>query len=524
MQENHILYHEDARRKLEDGANILANAVKVTLGPRGRLVMIQNKFGAPTLTKDGVTVAQQIEVEDRFENLGVQFVKEVASHTNVVAGDGTTTATVLAQAMLHEGLRLVTSGANPMRVKSGIEKAVAVLVEGLENLAVPVETREHTAQVGTIAANNDRVIGDLLADALELVGPEGVVTLEESRTMDTELEHVKGMKFDNGYISPYFVTDSEQMEVNLDEPKVLLVDKNISSISEILPLLEKVAKAQHPLVIIAPSVEGEALATLLVNKLRGTLLCAAVKAPGFGDRRKEMLKDIAALTGAQLISEEMGLKLEEVGLDVLGSARKIQITKDATTIVEGKGSQKDVDSRLNQIKVALENTDSDYEKEKLQERQAKLAGGVVVIRIGAATETELKEKKYRMEDALAATRAALEEGIVAGGGTALINLLPLLDELRLEGDEGLGVKVVRMAIQVPLKVIADNAGEEGVVIVENVKTLTPGFGYDAMIGDYVCMISEGIVDPAKVVRVALQNAASIASMVLTSEALVLPPN
>ncbi|MFA5505755.1 MAG: chaperonin GroEL [Vulcanimicrobiota bacterium] len=522
MQANHILYHEDARRKLEDGANILANAVKVTLGPRGRTVLIQNQFGAPTLTKDGVTVAQHIEVEDRFENLGVQFVKEVASQTNQVAGDGTTTATVLAQAMLHEGLRQVTSGANPMLIKRGMEKAVRVIVEGLKKLAIAVETREHTAQVGTIAANNDRAIGDLLADALELVGSEGVISVEESATMETDFEHVKGMKFDNGYISPYLVTDPEKMEVDLADPKILLVDKAISSISDILPILEKVVRAQKSLLIIAPSVEGEALATLLVNKLRGTLVCAAVKAPGFGDRRQEMLKDIAALTGAQLVSQDTGLKLEDAGLDVLGSARRVQITKDNTTIVEGNGRQEDVDGRLQQIKVALENSDSDYEKEKLKERQAKLAGGVVVIRVGAATETELKEKKYRIEDALAATRAALEEGIVAGGGTALLNLLPLLDDLHLEGDEQLGVKVVRAALQVPLRVIADNAGAEGTVIVENVKSMAPGFGYDAMIGDYVCMVSEGIVDPAKVVRVALQNAASIASMVLMSEALVLP--
>ena len=522
MKTINILYHEDARRKLEEGVDILANAVKVTLGPRGRTVLIQNSFGPPTLTKDGVTVAQQLEVDDRFENLGVQFVKEVASHTNQLAGDGTTTATVLAQALLHEGLRQVTSGANPMLLKRGMEKAVGVIVDGLKKLAIPVETREHTAQVGTIAANNDRAIGDLLADALELVGPEGVISVEDSRTVATELEHVKGMQFKNGYISPYLVTDTEKMEVGLTEPRILLVDKSISSISEILPILEKVVRAQRSLLIIAPSVEGEALATLLVNKLRGTLVCAAVKAPGFGDHRTEMLKDIAALTGATVVSQETGLKLEDTGLEVLGSAGKAQVTQEATIIVGGGGCQEDLDKRLGQIRVALENTDSEYEAEKLRERLGKLAGGVVVLRVGAPTETELKEKRYRIEDALAATRAALEEGIVAGGGTALVNLLPLLGELHLKGDENLGVKIVRAAIQVPLRTIADNAGEEGSVIVENVKSMSPGIGYDAMIGDYVCMISEGIVDPAKVVRVALQNAASIASMVLMSEALVLP--
>lgn len=520
MSAKQILSHEEARQKLERGANLLANAVKGTLGPRGRNVLLQNRFGGPTVTKDGVTVAKEIEIEDRLENLGAQFVKEVASRTNEVAGDGTTTATVLAQAMLHEGLRQVTAGANPMLLKRGIDKAVTVLVAGIEKMSQPVETREHTAQVGAIAANNDPLIGELLAEAMEMVGKDGVITVEESRTVDTDLEHVEGMQFDNGYISPYFVTDPETMSATFEEPNLLLVDGKIASISEILPVLEKAIGTQRPLVVIADNVEGEALATLVVNKLRGTFHCAAVKAPGFGERRRETMKDLAVLTGAQVVSQELGQKLDQVGLEVLGSARSISMTKDSTTITGGKGAEHEIKARLAEMKVAIENCESDYEREKIQERLAKLVGGVAVIRVGATTETELKEKKHRLEDALSATRAAVEEGIVPGGGTAYINLLYLLEELDLEGDEKLGVAIVMKAIQAPLSVIADNSGAVGAVIVENVKSFVKGIGYDAVSRDYVDMVGSGIVDPAKVVRVALQNAASIASMVLTTETVI----
>ena len=507
-----VLYHEDARQKLSEGINILADAVKVTLGPRGRTALIQSPFGPPVLTKDGVTVAQAIEVEEVFQNIGVRFIKEVALQTNQVVGDGTTTATVLAQSMLQNGLRMITAGANPVKVKRGIDKAVKALVVGLKELATPVKSKQHTAQVGTIAANNDATIGNLIAEAMELVGRNGVITVEDSQTVTTDFVHVKGMQFDSGYTSPYFVTDHEQMDVTLENPRVS---------NRVIIFCKKVAKAKVPLLILAEDVEGEALATLLVNKLRGTLNCAVVKAPGFGDLRTEMLKDIAALTGAKLISNETGLKLENTSLDSLGTAGKVHITKDTTTLVGGVGQEEEVDRRLNQISRAIESSESEYDVQKLKERHAKLAGGVAVIRVGAPTETELKEKKYRVEDALAATRAAVEEGIVAGGGTALINLLPLLN--KVEGndqDEALGVKVVRLAIQAPLRVIADNSGAEGAVIVENVKSLQPGIGYDASVGDYVCMITEGIVDPAKVVRVALQNAASVATMVITSEAVI----
>ncbi|MFA5508982.1 MAG: chaperonin GroEL, partial [Vulcanimicrobiota bacterium] len=461
MAAKQILFNEDARQKLEAGADKLANAVKVTLGPRGRNVLIDKKFGSPTVTKDGVTVAKEIEVEDPFENLGASLVREVASKTNDVSGDGTTTATVLAQAMLKEGLKQVTSGANPMFLKRGMDKAVIALVDELRKISVPVETKEKTAQVGAIAANNDKFIGDLLADAMEMVGKDGVITVEESNTLHTELEHVEGMQFDKGYISPYFVTDSEKMEATFDNPMILIVEKKVSSIQDILPLLEKVVQMQKPFIIIAEDLEGEALATLVVNKLRGTLKVAAVKAPGFGDRRKEMMKDIAILTGGQVISEELGHKLDSVGVEVLGSAARIHITKDNTTIVEGKGTEADIKGRIEQIKKAIENSDSDYDREKLQERLAKLAGGVAVIRAGAATETELKEKKHRLEDALSATRAAVEEGIVPGGGSALIHIASVLDNLKLKGDEALGVQIVRNAISQPLRVIANNSGLEG---------------------------------------------------------------
>jgi chaperonin GroEL len=520
MAAKQILFNEDARKKLEAGADKLANAVKVTLGPRGRNVLIDKKFGSPTVTKDGVTVAKEIEVEDPFENLGAALVREVASKTNDVSGDGTTTATVLAQAMLKEGLKQVTSGANPMFLKRGMDKAVIALVDELKRIAVPVETKEKTAQVGCIAANNDKVIGDLLADAMDMVGKDGVITVEESNTLNTELEHVEGMQFDKGYISPYFVTDSEKMEAVFDDPKILIVEKKVSSIQEILPLLEQVVQMQKPFIIIAEDLEGEALATLVVNKLRGTLKVAAVKAPGFGDRRKEMMKDIAILTGGQVVSEELGHKLDSVGIEVLGSAARIHITKDHTTIVEGKGAEDAIKGRIEQIKMAIENSDSDYDREKLQERLAKLAGGVAVIRAGAATETELKEKKHRLEDALSATRAAVEEGIVPGGGSTLIHISHVLDKLKLKGDEALGVQIVRNAITQPLRVIANNAGAEGSVVVERVRELKKGHGYNAVNGEYVDMMEAGIVDPAKVTRAALQNATSIASMVLTTETLI----
>ncbi len=520
MAAKQILFNEEARKKLEAGANKLADAVKVTLGPRGRNVLIDKKFGSPTVTKDGVTVAREIEVEDPFENLGASLVREVASKTNDVSGDGTTTATVLAQAMLKEGLKQVTSGANPMFLKRGMDKAVTALVAEIKKIAIPVETKEKTAQVGAIAANNDKLIGDLLADAMEMVGKDGVITVEESNTLNTELEHVEGMQFDKGYISPYFVTDSEKMETTFDNPAILLVEKKVSSIQDILPLLEKVVQMQKPFIIIAEDLEGEALATLVVNKLRGTLKVAAVKAPGFGDRRKEMMKDIAVLTGGQVVSEELGHKLENVGVEVLGSAARIHITKDETTIVEGRGSEADIKGRIEQIKMAIENSDSDYDREKLQERLAKLAGGVAVIRAGAATETELKEKKHRLEDALSATRAAVEEGIVPGGGSTLIHISGILDDLKLEGDEALGVHIVKQAISQPLRVIANNAGQEGSVVVERVRELKRGHGYNAVTGEYVDMMEAGIVDPAKVTRAALQNATSIASMILTTETLI----
>ena len=520
MSAKQILYSEDARKKLEAGANKLANAVKVTLGPRGRNVLLDKKFGSPTITKDGVTVAKEIEVEDPFENLGAQLLREVASKTNDVSGDGTTTATVLAQALLHEGMKHVTSGANPMFLKRGMDKAVEALVEAIKSKAIPVETKDKTAQVGSIAANGDMVIGELIADAMHKVGKDGVITVEESKTMQTELDHVEGMQFDKGYISPYFVTDSEKMEAVFDDPFILISEKKISSLQDLLPLLEKVIQAHRPLVIIAEDLEGEALATLVVNKLRGSFKCAAVKAPGFGDRRKEMLKDIAVLTGGQVISDELGHKLDKIGVEMLGRASRIHITKDNTTIVEGKGNDADLKGRIEQIKAAIENTDSDYDREKLQERLAKLVGGVAVIRVGAATETELKEKKHRIEDALSATRAAVEEGIVPGGGSTLIHLGTILDSLKLEGDEKLGVSIIRKALEQPLKVIATNAGAEGSVVVEKVKSLGWGHGYNAVNGEYVDMLAAGIVDPAKVTKNALVNAASIASMVLTTETLV----
>ena len=520
MAAKQILYSQEARQALEAGANAVANAVKITLGPRGRNVVLDKKFGSPTITNDGVTIAKEIEVENPFENMGAQLLREVASKTNDVSGDGTTTATVLAQAMIREGLKNVTAGANPMFVKKGIEQAVAQVVEEIHKLSVPVETREATAQVAMIAANNDEVIGNLIADAMEKVGKDGVITVEESKTLHTELEHVEGMQFDKGYISPYFVTDTDKMEASFDDPYILIVEKKISAINDMLPVLEKVVQMQKPLVIIAEDVEGEALATLVVNKLRGTIRCAAVKAPGFGERRKEMLKDIAILTGGQVVTEELGIKLDKVTVDMLGQAARVRITKEDTTVVEGRGKMEDIQGRIEQIKRQIEDTDSDYEREKLQERLAKLVGGVAVIRVGAATETELKEKKHRIEDALSATRAAVEEGIVPGGGATLVHIAPALDSLNLHGDEAIGVQLVRKALEVPLRVIANNAGFEGSVVVEKVKTLPKGQGFNAVNFEYVDMIKNGIVDPAKVTRSALQNAASIAAMLLTTETLV----
>lgn len=515
-----LLYDLDARKALEKGANQLANAVKVTLGPRGRNVVIDKKFGSPTITNDGVTIAKEIELEDPFENMGAQLVKEVASKTNDIAGDGTTTATVLAQAMIGEGMKNVTGGANPLFIKRGIEKAVVKAVEELKKLAKPVEKKSVIAEVATISANNDSEIGNMIADAMEKVGKDGVITVEESKSISTFLEHTEGMQFDKGYISPYFVTDSEKMVADLKKPYILICEKKISAIADILPILEKVVQLQRPLVIIAEDVDGEALATLVVNRLRGTFQAVAVKAPGFGDRRKEMLKDIAILTGGQVITDDLGIKLETVTLDMLGSADMVKVTKDETTIVEGEGKDADIKGRIEQIRRQIESTDSDYDREKLQERLAKLVGGVAVIKVGAATETELKEKKHRMEDALSATRAAVEEGVVAGGGTAFINILKHIGDAGAEGEEKIGINIVVKALEEPLRQIANNAGKEGSVIVEKVKTLEDGHGYDALRDQFSDMFKAGVLDPVKVSRSSLQNAASIAAMMLTTETLI----
>jgi chaperonin GroEL len=516
-----ILFDTEARKALERGVDTLANAVKVTLGPRGRNVVLDKKFGSPTITNDGVTIAKEIEVENPFENMGAQLLREVASKTNDVAGDGTTTATVLAQAMIKEGMKNVTAGANPLLIKRGIEKAVEAVVDEIKKMAVAVEDKSRIAEVASIAANNDKEIGKLIAEALENVGKDGVVTVEESKTMATTLEHVEGMQFDKGYISPYFVTDNERMECEMAEPYILITEKKISAVADILPILEKTVQMQKPLVIIAEDVDGEALATLVVNKLRGTLQVLGVKAPGFGDRRKEMLKDIAILTGGQVVSDELGIKLDKVTLDMLGRAARVKATKEETTIVEGRGENGSIQGRIDLIKRQIKETESDYDREKLQERLAKLAGGVAVIKVGAATETELKEKKHRMEDALSATRAAVEEGIVPGGGTAFVNSLKVLESLKLDDvDERVGIQIVRQALQEPLRQIASNAGYEGSVVVEKVKGLPAGEGFNAMERTYGNMISQGIVDPVKVTRSALQNAASIAAMVLTTETLV----
>ena len=514
-----ILFNEEARRALMGGVDALANAVKVTLGPKGRNVVLDKKYGAPTITNDGVTIARDIELEDPFENMGAQLVKEVATKTNDVAGDGTTTATLLAQAMIHEGMRNVVAGANPMIIKKGIDRAVSALVDEIKKNSKKVEKQDDIAQVATISSANEET-GKLIAEAMEKVGKDGVITVEESKTMKTNLSVKEGMQFDRGYISPYFVTDTDKMEAGLDDPYILITDRKISAINDILPLLEQVVKAGKQLAIIAEDVDGEALTTLVVNKLRGTFKTVAVKAPGFGDRRKAMLQDIAILTGGTVISEELGRKLDSVTLDDLGHASKIVSTKDETTIVGGKGNKEQIAARVAEIKNQIEQTTSDFDREKLQERLAKLAGGVAVIEIGAATEVEMKDKKYRIEDALNATRAAVEEGIVAGGGTTFIDIQSALDGLQAEGDEKVGIDIVRRAIEEPVRQIANNAGLEGSVVVENVKKAGKGVGFNALKNAYTDMIAAGIVDPAKVTRSALQNAASIASMVLTTETLV----
>ena len=515
-----LQFDEDARRKLERGVNALADAVKVTIGPRGRNVVIDKKFGAPTITNDGVTIAREVELEDPYENLGAQLAKEVATKTNDIAGDGTTTATVLAQAMVREGLRNVAAGAQPIALKRGIDAAVKSVSEALLASAKPVETKESIAQVGSISAQ-DKAIGELIAEAMDKVGKDGVITVEESNTMGLDLEFTEGMQFDKGYLSPYMVTDQERMEAVLEDAYILINQGKISAISDLLPILEKVAQSRKPLLIIAEDVDGEALSTLVVNKIRGTFNSVAVKAPGFGDRRKATLQDIAILTGGQVVSPEVGLKLDQVGVEVLGTARRVTITKDDTTIVDGAGDTTEVADRVKQIKAEIENSDSDWDREKLQERLAKLAGGVCVIRVGAATEVELKEKKHRLEDAISATRAAVEEGIVSGGGSALVHAAAALaDGLGLTGDEATGVSIVRKAAVEPLRWIAENAGLEGYVVTDKVAHLEQGYGLNAATGEYVDLIAAGVIDPVKVTRSALANAASIASMLLTTEALV----
>ncbi len=515
-----IKYGVKARELILNGVNTLADAVKVTMGPKGRNVVIDKTFGAPNITKDGVTVAKEIDLEDKFENMGAQMVKEVASKTSDVAGDGTTTATVLAQAIYREGSKLVAAGINPMAIKRGIEKAVDAAVSEIKKIAKPTKDEEEIAQVGIISANNDETIGNVIAQAMSKVGKEGVITVEEAKSMETTLEVVEGMQFDRGYISPYFVTDPEKMVVSMSDPYILLNEKKISSMKDLLPILEQIAKMGKPLLIIAEDVEGEALATLVVNKLRGTLQVAAVKAPGFGDRRKAMLEDIAILTGGQVISEDLGIKLENVTLDDLGTAKTVTIDKDNTTIVDGGGKRSDLEGRVKQIRAQIEETTSDYDREKLQERLAKLVGGVAVINVGAATEVEMKEKKARVEDALNATRAAVEEGIVPGGGIALLRTLPALKDLKLEGEEQAGANIVMRAIEEPLRQIANNAGVEGSVVVEKVKETEGSVGYNAEKDTYEDLIQAGIIDPAKVTRFALQNAASIAALLITTEAMV----
>ena len=515
-----IIFGEDARNKILKGVNRLASAVKVTLGPKGRNVAIEKSFGSPTITKDGVSVAREIEFKDKFENMGAQMVREVASKTCDVAGDGTTTATVLAEAIFREGMKNVVAGANPMDIKRGIDKAVAVVVDELGKMSKEVNGKEEIAQVATVSANNDKSIGDLIASAMDKVGKHGVITVEEARGMVDELEVVEGMQFDRGYLSPYFITDSEKMEVVLENPRILICDKKISNMKEMLPVLEQVAKQGIPFLIIAEDIEGEALATLVVNKMRGTISVAAVKAPAFGDRRKAMLQDIAALTGGKVVSEELGIKLDSIAFNDLGSAKRVRISKDNTTIVDGRGAKADIDARINQINAEIAISTSEYDKEKLQERVAKLSGGVAVIKVGAATETEMKEKKDRVDDALHATRAAVEEGIVAGGGVALLRAQAALEDLKLLGDQAIGITIIKRSLEEPARVIAGNAGFDPAVVVEKIKTADKNVGFDARNEAYVDMFKAGVVDPTKVTRTAVQNAASIASLLLTTETMI----
>jgi len=520
MAAKEIRYDQKAREALLKGVNILADAVKVTLGPKGRNVILEKSFGSPTVTKDGVTVAKEIELEDKFENMGAQMVREVASKTSDIAGDGTTTATVLAQAIYREGSKLVAAGHNPMELKRGIEKGVETVIEELKKISKPTKEQKEISQVGKISANNDETIGNIIAEAMAKVGKEGVITVEEAKSMETTLDIVEGMQFDRGYISPYFVTNPEKMEAVLEDALILINEKKISNMKDLLPVLEQIAKMGKPLLIIAEEVEGEALATLVVNKLRGTLKCAAVKAPGFGDRRKSMLEDIAILTGGQMISEEMGVKLESISLKDLGKAKRITIDKDNTTIVEGAGESKGIEGRVKMIRAQIEETTSDYDREKLQERLAKLVGGVAVINVGAATESEMKEKKARVEDALNATRAAVEEGIVPGGGVAYLRTLPALEKLKLPEQQQFGLNILKRALEEPIRWIAMNAGFDGSIVVEKVKNEKGNFGFDAQNEEYTDMVKAGIIDPNKVVRTALQNAASVASLLLTTEAMV----
>ena len=515
-----LIFKDEGRRKILSGVEQLAAAVRVTLGPKGRNVIIDKKFGSPTITKDGVTVAKEIDLEEPFENMGAQMVKEVAEKTSDIAGDGTTTATVLAEAIYREGLKNVTAGANPMALKRGIEKAVEKVVEELKKMSTPIKDKKEVSQVATIAANGDTVIGELIADAMDKVGKDGVITVEEAKSTATTLEVVEGMQFDQGYLSPYFVTDAERMEVILEDPYILIHEKKISSLKDLLPLLEKVARAGKPLLILAEEVDGEALATLVVNKIRGTLTTCAVKAPGYGDRRKAMLEDIAILTGGKALTEDLGVKLESVDIDDLGRAKRVKVDKENTTIVEGAGKTAAISGRIAQLKKQIEDNDSDYDKEKLQERLAKLSGGVAVINVGAATETEMKEKKARVEDALHATRAATQEGIVPGGGVAFLRALPGLDKLKLEADEKIGVDIVRRALEEPIRQLVENAGLEGPIVVQKVKEGKTNFGYDVSQDCYVDMIEAGIIDPTKVTRSALQNASSIAALLLTTEAMI----
>jgi chaperonin GroEL len=520
MAAKEIKYGAKAREKMLRGVDILADAVKVTLGPKGRNVLIEKSWGSPKISKDGVTVAKEIELEDKFENIGALMVKEVASRTSDVAGDGTTTATILAQAIYREGVKLLAAGGNPMPIKRGIDKAVDMVVEELKKMSKPTKDRKEISQVGTISANNDRTIGDIIADAMEKVGKEGVITVEEAKVMETTLKVVEGMQFDRGYLSPYFVTDPEKMEVALEEPYILLNEKKISTMKDLLPILEQVARGGKPLLIVAEDVEGEALATLVVNKLRGTLHCAAVKAPGFGDRRKAMLEDIAILTGGRVISEDLGVKLESITLKDLGTAKRITVDKDNTTIIDGGGARKALEGRVKQIRVQIEETTSDYDREKLQERLAKLIGGVAVINVGAATETEMKEKKDRVEDALNATRAAVEEGVVPGGGVAYMRALKVLKKGQFPGEEQLGANLIKRALEEPVRQISQNAGFEGSVVVQRVMEGERNFGFNAETGTYEDLMKAGIVDPTKVTRFALQNAASVAGLLMTTEAMV----